>query len=180
VSLTSVGFSEAAKEPTHKQAFTIKPELPGKTIKLETFCVGPRGNLWMACRSNSGDGSPDSGLIMVYDPSGLLFDSFPLTFVPQAINFSPNSKLYLAGSGKIARVALNGIVEIEIDAPNIGNREAAIGKAREKAEQSKSISKTVLSSEPTFSRLMASTAIAATDNEVYVSCPEPVGNGYGV
>jgi hypothetical protein len=232
-SLTSIGFSATAKEPTHKQAYTIKPELPDKKIKLETFCVGPRGNLWMACRSSSADGSPDSGLIMVYDPSGLLFDSFPLPFVPQAINFSPSSKLYLAGSGKVARVALNGAVEIEIDAPNIGNREEAIAKAREdakkmidemresmeeqkkviekqiaklkeapddedkkakskrerrlkvleqqlKVQSDESIAESVPTDEEILSRLMSSTAIAATNNEVYVSCPEQTGYGYGV
>jgi len=168
-SLSSLAFSEAAKEATHKQAYTIKPEVKGKSVKLETFCVGPRGNLWMACRSSPSDGSTDSGLIMVYDPSGLLFDSFPLPFVPQAINFSPNSKLYIAGSGKVARVALSGAVEIEIDAPNIGNREEAIARLKEAPDV-----------EEILARLMSSTAIAATNKEVYVSCPEQAGYGYGI
>lgn len=57
-SLTLLALSNEVKEATHKQAYTIKPESPGKTLKLETFCVGPRGNLWMACRSQSIDGCP--------------------------------------------------------------------------------------------------------------------------
>ncbi len=214
---------------THQQAFTIKPTFEGLAVKLETFCVGPRGQLWMACQSMSGE---RSGLILVYDPNGSLSNSFPLSFVPQAIDFSPNNKLYVAGSGKIARVALNGKVEIEIDAPNIGNRDDAIDSARKAAEESaaklkssreqqtkilreqiaklekapvdesekdkgtrerrlkilqqqiKSQAASVvvrqLSEVDVLKRLKRSTAIAATNNEVFVACPESSGYGYGV
>ncbi|MDZ4852712.1 MAG: hypothetical protein SGI77_25765 [Pirellulaceae bacterium] len=178
----STAFSEEKHLATHKQAYTIKPTMADRDVKLETFCVGPRGSLWMACRVQSKDGSPDKGLIMVYDPSGLLFDSFPLNFVPQAINFAPNSKMYVAGSGKVARVALGGIVEVEIDAPNIGNREEAIAKARKKAEEEAADVREEfeVQKKQIIDRLNNITAIAATDNEVFVACPEPVGDSYGV
>jgi len=231
LALAEASSSEESKVATHKQSYIIKPEVHGRKITLETFALGPRGNLWMACRSTAEDGSDPTGLIMVYDPSGLLFDSFPLSFVPQAINFSPKSRLYVAGSGKVARLALNGKVEVEIDAPNIGNREEVIAKARKDAEekvekleesmreQRKIIEQQVAklteapedetekdktrrelrlkvlksqaliadrifgkppTDEQILTRLMNSTAIAATDNEVYVACSEQVGYGYGV
>ncbi len=224
---------EDAKVATHKQAYIIKPEVEGRKITLETFSLGPRGNLWMACRSTAANGTDPQGLIMVYDPSGLLFDKFPLPFVPQALNFSPKDRLYVSGSGKVARVALNGVVEVEIDAPNIGNREELIAKTRKDAEEKATKLKESLIAQkekieeqiaklkeapedetekdktrrelrlkvleaqlksqspdrivvrpPTdaqiLQRLMNSTAIAATDNEVYVACSEQVGYGYGV
>ncbi len=233
--LAEASSSEESKAATHKQSYTIKPEVAGRKITLQTFSLGPRGNLWMACKSTAEDGSDATGLIMVYDPSGLLFNSFALSFVPQAINFSPKGRLYVAGSGKVARLALNGRIEIEIDSPNIGNREEVIAKARKDAEEKKKklresiaeqnkkieqqIAKLTEASEdetekdktrrelrlkvlqqqlksqslivdrvspkpPTdeqiLQRLMNCTAIAATDNEVYVACSEQAGYGYGV
>ena len=38
----------SASEATHKQARSIAPAVDGKPVKLETFCVGPDNNLWMA------------------------------------------------------------------------------------------------------------------------------------
>lgn len=127
-------FSNADSDPTHKQAYTIKPELPDKSIALRAFCVCKRGNLWLACESRNNDGTQLGGLVMEYDPSGKLLNSFPLAFLPHAITFSPDNKLFVAGSGKVARVALNGEVDIEIDSPNIGNREELMERARKFVE----------------------------------------------
>lgn len=74
------------------------------------------------------------GLIMVYSGEGEMLHSFPLKFVPQALNFSPEGKLFVAGSGKIVRMTIEGKIEIEIDAPNIGNKEEALAALKKENE----------------------------------------------
>ncbi len=244
IASTMKALEAAASEPsikgtTHTQAYTIKPDNKGKPVKLETFCVGPNGNLWMACGlqpasfQKSSSASNDGGALMEYEPGGKLLHSYPLEFIPQAINFSPSGKLYVAGSGKIAEIAANGNVVKVINAPNLGNiEEALVSAANANAESAKRLnesrsqqakivreqlaklevvpkdeiaedkrkretrikilqqqlkqqsqSQTVVrqpSTEQTLKRLMRSTAIAATENEVFVSLPEPSGYGYGV
>ncbi len=232
----------ASTTTTHTQGYTIKPEINGKNVTLQTFCVGPMGNLWMACRlaSSSGrnsrsDSSSGDGALLVYEPGGKLLHSHPLEFVPQAINFSPTGNLYVAGSGKIAKIASDGRVEKIINAPNISNREEALASAtkanteseKQLAESRKKQNKAIQeqlakleqapesegaldkrkretrikmlqqqlkmlassqnqtiarkpSAEQTLSRLKRSTAIAATEKEVFVSLPESSGYGYGV
>ena len=118
-------------EATHKQARSIAPMVEGRPVKLETFCVGPDNNLWMCC---AGTGK-DKGLIMVYNGEGMMLQSYPLTFVPQALNFAPGGKLFIAGSGRIARMNGEGKVELEVDAPNIGNKEEAIAAIKKENEK---------------------------------------------
>ncbi len=48
--MSVVNFSFADFEATHKQAYTIQPQLPGVTLELQTTCLGPRGLVYMACR----------------------------------------------------------------------------------------------------------------------------------
>ncbi len=118
-------------EATHKQARSIAPMVEGRPVKLETFCVGPDTNLWMCC---AGTGA-DKGLIMVYSGEGKMLQSFPLKFVPQALNFSPDGKLFIAGSGRIARMTVEGKIELEVDAPNIGNKEEALAALKKESEK---------------------------------------------
>ena len=146
---------------THIQSYIIEPSLFGQQVKLECFAVGPRGNLWMGCRFIESDKTLDSGIILVYDPSGLLFDSFRLNFVPQGICFTNDKKAIVAGYGKIARLSLNGAVETEIDAPNLRESKKTKGDAT------------------SLERFQCS-GIAATDNQVFVACTTLDGTGFDV
>jgi len=220
----------ANNEATHKQARSIAPMVEGRPVKLETFCVGPDNNLWMCC---AGTGA-DKGLVMVYSGEGTMLNSFPLKFIPQALNFSPDGKLFVAGSGKIAKMTSEGKVELEIDAPNIGNQEealAALKKENEKRirEQTKAsraqldrleeqiakleivpedeeekaktrrerrlkllnVSKKQFEDAATnmtqaidqtgsMARWANATGLAATEDDVFVSCPMLTGYGYGI
>ncbi len=120
----------ASNEPTHKQARSIAPMVDGRPVKLETFCVGPDNNLWMCCAGTAAD----RGLVMVYSGDGEMLSSFALKFIPQALNFSPDGKLFVAGSGMIARMNMEGKIELEVDAPNIGNREEALAAMKKENE----------------------------------------------
>ena len=72
---------------------------------------------------------------MVYTGEGEMLHSFPLKFIPQALNFAPDGKLFVAGSGKIARMSAEGIIELEVDAPNIGNQEEALAALKKENEK---------------------------------------------
>ncbi len=124
-------LAAAGHEATHKQARSIAPMVEGRPVKLETFCVGPDNNLWMCCAGTAAD----KGLIMVYTGDGEMLHSFPLKFIPQALNFSPEGKLFVAGSGKIARMTALGKIELEVDAPNIGNQEVALAALKKENEK---------------------------------------------
>ena len=129
VSFSSL-LEAVGSEATHKQARSIAPAVDGRPVKLETFCVGPDNNLWMACAGSANY----PGAIMIYTGEGTLVKSIPLSFLPQAINFSPGGSLFVAGSGKIARLSEKGKVEIEIDAPNIGDKDELVRSMKEQAE----------------------------------------------
>lgn len=137
----------ANSQPTHKQARAITPMRDGRPVKLHTFCVGPDNNLWMCCDGNG----KFPGAIMVYDGEGELLKNIPLSFVPQAINFSPEGTLFVSGSGKIARVSKEGEVDLQIDAPNIGNKEEAL--AALKKEQEKQLAEIRKASEAQLERI---------------------------
>ena len=220
----------ANNEATHKQARSIAPMVEGRPVKLETFCVGPDNNLWMCC---AGTGA-DKGLVMVYSGEGEMLHSYPLKFIPQALNFSPDGKLFVAGSGKVAKMTSEGKVELEIDAPNIGNQEealAALKKENEKRikEQTKAakaqlerleeqiakleivpedeeekaktrrerrlkllnVSKKqfedaaanmaqAVDASGSMARWANATGLAATEDDVFVSCPMLTGYGYAI
>ena len=124
-------LNAAGNEATHKQSRSIAPMVEGRPVKLETFCVGPDNNLWMCCAGTAAD----KGLVMVYTGEGEMLHSFPLKFIPQALNFAPDGKLFVAGSGKIARMSAEGIIELEVDAPNIGNQEEALAALKKENEK---------------------------------------------
>ena len=129
--------AENTFEATHKQVRSITPEMNGHKARLHTFCLGPDNHLWMCCEPVGGtaEKSDVKGAILVYNDQGKLQKEIGLSFVPQAINFAPKGYLFVAGSGKVARVSAEGKVELEKDAPNIGNKEemlADMKKAQEK------------------------------------------------
>lgn len=134
---TSENRTAASNVATHKQVRVIAPELDGRKATLNTFCVGPDSNLWMCCEP-AGAGalkSESKGAILIYSPEGKLVKQIPLSFAPQAINFAPSGSLFVSGSGKVARLSKEGEVQIEKDAPNIGNKEEMLEQMKKANEE---------------------------------------------
>ena len=130
---TLYGADSAA---THKQVRTIVPQYQGVRVSLNTFCLGPDQNLYLCCNTNGdADASSSGGVVLVYTGNGELVREIPLSFAPQAINFSSQGAMFLAGSGKVARLSSKGAVEIEKDAPNIGNKEEMLEQLTKSAEE---------------------------------------------
>ncbi len=124
-------YALESAEATHKQVRTIAPEIDGSKASLHTYCVGPDNMLWMCCSSLA----HNNGAIVVYHPDGTRDREIKLTFIPQAINFSPDGALFVAGSGKMAKLNQAGEILATIEAPNIGNKEEMmrdLKKAQEK------------------------------------------------
>ncbi len=128
--------AEANTEATHKQVRSITPEMNGRAAQLHTFCLGPDSNLWMCCQpvGATAEKSEFKGAVLVYTEAGKLVREIGLGFVPQAINFSGTGELFVAGSGKVAKLSADGKILVEKDAPNIGNRDEMMAEMKRSVE----------------------------------------------
>ncbi len=121
---TSLLFA-ANTSTTHKHYKSLQPTDGGRTYQLNTFALGPDGNLWLCCTDVSpanGDYSPEfggAGILLIKQPTGETVKTIPLEFAPQAINFANDGSIYLAGSGKVAHLNIDGTVNKLIKAPNL-------------------------------------------------------------
>jgi hypothetical protein len=138
--LTSFAVA-ADSEATHKQIRAIVPEMNGREAHLNTFCVGPDNNLYMCCTPNAQPSSANVlGAVLVYSGEGKLLKEIELEFAPQAINFGSDSTMFVAGSGKVAKISPKGEVLLVKEAPNVGNKEEMMAQLKEAAEkQSKQV-----------------------------------------
>lgn len=152
------GQSVVADEPTHAVAYTIAPTIDGKALTIESFALGTRGMLWIGCRVKGENGAPDTGRMTVYEPNGLLFESFAIPFVPEAFNFSPRSWLYVATGEKIYRISVSGRIEAELKTVRL------FDEKKERAEF-------VRNGRP---------SIAAMDEFVFVAYPQSSDGRYGI
>ena len=121
---------------THKAVRSIRPMLGGVALPFKTFALSPSRELWLCCSTLPNGGQ---GKILVYDVDGQFLREIDLTFVPTAIGFlSSNGRtdsVFVAGSGKIAKLSASGECQQVIDAPNIGNREEVLAALREEASK---------------------------------------------
>ncbi len=125
---------QAVADATHKQAKTLVPMYEGQRLNLNTFCLGPDGNLWMCCSDHAG--APNAGSIMVIQPTGEFVARHELEFIPQAINFSQDGSVaFVAGSGMIAKLDAQGKVLKSITAPNLADDPETKKKMEEAAKK---------------------------------------------
>jgi hypothetical protein len=129
--------SAEALVASHKQVRVIRPELESVSVRLNTFAMSPKGELWLCCTANETTpvdegGKPMPGCLLIYSVEGSLLKTVSLEFIPQAINFSKEGVPFVAGDGKVARLTPVGEVEAAIDAPNLLPEEELKAKLREK------------------------------------------------
>ena len=144
---------------THKQARVIRPALDKSEVRLNTFAMSPDGALWLCCTS-SGDGS---GCLLIYSVEGKLKNSVSIDFVPTAINFSNTGIPFVAGSGKVARLTVDGSVDLVVDAPNLLSEDAMKEKLQRQSE--KMIADMLESSESQIKRIDGQIATIKADTE---------------
>ncbi len=146
--LLSQATDAAAPETSHKQARNIEPELDGERLQLNTFGMGPDGNLWLCCTDTKSEGR---GTLLIKSPTGEDVRHVAFDFTPTAINFSTQGIPFVAGAGKVARLTKEGQVDLLIDAPNLLNEEELKKRMEESAQ--KQIDKMVATYETQVTRL---------------------------
>ncbi|MEQ1828436.1 MAG: hypothetical protein ABL921_20915 [Pirellula sp.] len=138
LSAGSTGYSSDALNPdsaTHKPVSSIRPVLNGDTIPFHTFAMSPNRQLWLCCSSRNNN---TDGRLLVFDVFGNFVRSSELPFVATAIGFSnelSDPAIFVAGSGRIAKLKMDGSLAQMLDAPNIGNREEVKAALREDARK---------------------------------------------
>ncbi len=129
---------ESLSQATHKQVRVIAPKLEDADVNLNTFAMAPNGKLWLCCSTARGLPSEKvsmTGVILIYDVTGEFDRSILLDFNPQAINFSANGTPFIAGSGKVARLKIDGQVDLVVDAPNLLDDDQMKEKLAKKTEK---------------------------------------------
>ncbi len=131
---------------THKQTHVIRPKIDDDPVKLNTFCLDPAGNI-LACVGGSEveyveneDGSYETkktekaSALQVYSPEGELVRQTELTFKPTAVSVAPDGTVFIAGSGKLAKLTADGEIIEVVDSPWLGDLEALKKEAEEDAK----------------------------------------------
>jgi hypothetical protein len=99
---------------THKQVRTIQPTLNGRNLLLKTFCLDAEGNVLACCSTDA-----STGMIQVYSPNGKLLETIQLEFAATAIDVDSAGNIYVAGNGKVSKLAADGRVLATSKTPNI-------------------------------------------------------------
>ena len=98
--------------------------------------MSPSRELWLCCSSRD---NAALGKIVVHSVEGKFLRAIDLAFVPTAIGFASKGNdveaVFVAGSGKMAKLAPDGKPLTVIDAPNIGNREEVLALMKEEARK---------------------------------------------
>jgi len=128
---------DAVLSPTHKQFKLFRPKHTSLDVTLQTFCLDSKGNIVAAVSTNGAvvNSETVNGLILFYSPDFELVQELPLDFAPSAVNYDIDGTLYVAGGGKVAKIASDGKV-IKMNAtPNLLNVDSLRDKAKTKLEQ---------------------------------------------
>jgi hypothetical protein len=122
---TTEDVKESLGRPTHKQVSTIDINSGDlEETSLNSFCLSPSGNILAAC----GDGP---GAIREFTPAGEFVTSWKVDIKPEAINVGSDGNVYIAGQGKLLKVAETGEVLLEQEAPHVAAITASPDKIRE-------------------------------------------------
>lgn len=141
LALVTIGTAQSAmtSEPlnadsaTHKSTHAIRALREGSAIPFHTFRLSPDRQLWLCC---SNPNQTSLGVLLIYDVMGSFVRAIDLPFVATAMAFHKDENsnaVFLAGSGKIARMNNDGSNLLVKDAPNIGNREEVLADLRKEA-----------------------------------------------
>ncbi|MFO0943867.1 MAG: hypothetical protein U0930_24285 [Pirellulales bacterium] len=102
---------------THKQIQLFRPSRDNKPLKLNTFCLDASANI-LACTSDG-----QKHFLQTYSPDLKLSQEVELPFNATAVNVAKNGSIYVAGNGRIGKIA-SGKVTLDQATPNIGDKES--------------------------------------------------------
>ena len=138
--LKLAGESESAlagEAVTHKQTAEIVIRTADGSGTLQTFCVGPDGNLYAVVTApvvyGAGVelGRKASGEIHVYSPEGKQLRHWVTDFEPQRIAAATSGEIYVGGNGKLVKFDAQGKQLASVESPHL----AAVLSDKEKLRQ---------------------------------------------
>ena len=141
------GAAEAApaETTTHKQTAEIVVRASDGKGMLQTFCVGPDGNLYAVVTApvvyGAGVelGRKANGEIHVYSPEGKKLRHWVVDFEPQRIAAAASGEIYVGGSGKLAKYDAEGKQLAAVESPHLAavlsDKEKLLRDAEEQRKQ---------------------------------------------
>ena len=108
-------FTDERSAPTHEQVATLSVTPEGDTVRINTFCLAPDGNLLTAC------GADASSEVRVLDPEGKLVATWKPEVTPEGINVAPDGRVIVGGQGRLAWLDKDGKVVKSADAPQVAD-----------------------------------------------------------
>jgi len=106
-------FTDQRSAPTHQQVATLNVAAEGDTVRINTFCLAPDGNLLTAC------GADTLSEIRVLSPEGKLVATWKPEVTPEAINVTPDGRVIVGGQGWLAWLDQDGKVVKSGDSPQV-------------------------------------------------------------
>jgi hypothetical protein len=135
----------ASETTTHKQTAEIVIRTSDGKGTLQTFCVGPDGNLYAVVTApvvyGAGVelGRKGTGEIHVYSPQGKKLRHWVTDFEPQRIAAAASGELYVGGSGKLAKFDAHGKQLAAVESPHLAavlsDKEKLVKDAEEQRKQ---------------------------------------------
>ena len=149
--LKALGLTGAAAEAagaettTHQQTAEIVVRTSDGKGALQTFCVGPDGNLYAVVTApvvyGAGVelGRKANGEIHVYSPEGKKLRHWVVDFEPQRIATAANGEVYVGGNGKLAKYDAAGKQLAAVESPHLAavlsDKEKLLRDAEEQRKQ---------------------------------------------
>lgn len=134
-------------QASHKQVRSIRPRHNGEPIHLNTYCLGPTGDILACVGGANVSYQPDANggykivqsasesFVQVYSSEGELKAEWAVPFKPTAINVASDQTIFVAGEGQVARLSTTGEILTTAAVPQQGDPEElkklAIAKFRE-------------------------------------------------
>jgi hypothetical protein len=143
--LTNAADAAPAETTTHKQTAEIVVRTSDGKGTLQTFCVGPDGNLYAVVTApvvyGAGVelGRKANGEIHVYSPEGKKLRHWVVDFEPQRIAAAASGEIYVGGSGKLAKYDAEGKQLAMVESPHLAavlsDKEKLLRDAEEQRKQ---------------------------------------------
>ena len=134
-----------AETTTHKQTAEIVVRTSDGKGTLQTFAVGPDGNLYavvtapVAYGAGVELGRKATGEIHVYTPAGKSLRHWVTDFEPQRIAVAASGEVYVGGSGKLAKYDAEGKQLALVESPHLAavlsDKEKLLRDAEEQRKQ---------------------------------------------
>lgn len=117
---------QAPAPGTHAQTAVIQPSTDAGPdgVAVQTFALGADGRLYLGCGEEPGE-------IRVLDADGKFLASWEVPIRPDAIHVTTAGTVYVAGSGRLVRLAADGQLEKNVEAPHLSAIELNTDKIRQ-------------------------------------------------